>query len=144
MNTTHVIQRADGGISIITVPQDQDLDAEIDKWAETADPAWLPFTVTQCDQVPTDRAWRDAWAIQDGKVEVSIDKAREVHKARLRAAREPRLAALDVQYMRALESKDNTRAAAIVAEKQALRDITADPRIAAAATVEELAAVTLP
>lgn len=140
----NVIQRADGGLSIITVPDGQELNAEVDKWAETADPAWLPFTVTQCDQVPTDRAWRDAWALQGGKVEVSIDKAKDVHKARLRAERAPKLAALDVQYMRALEAKDASAAAVIVAEKQALRDITADPRIASATTVEQLTAVTLP
>lgn len=146
MNTTYVINRADGGISILTVPEGADLNVEIGKWVDTADMAWLPITATQCDpdQLPKDRTWRDAWAIQDGKVEVSIVKAREVHKERLRAARAPRLAALDVQYMRALEEKDETAAASIAAVKQALRDITADPRIASAATVEQLTAVTLP
>lgn len=41
---------------------------------------------------------------------------------RLRAERGPRLAALDVGYMRALESGQDTTQ--IVAEKQALREVT--------------------
>ena len=44
---------------------------------------------------------------------------------RLRAERDPRLAELDVQFMRALESGQNTDA--IAAEKLELRDVTAKP-----------------
>ena len=44
---------------------------------------------------------------------------------RLRAERDPRLAELDVQFMRAIEQGQDT--AAIAAEKQALRDVTSKP-----------------
>ena len=64
----------------------------------------------------------DAWELADGVVTVNINKAKEITKERLRAEREPLLAAQDVAFQRALESgADN---AAIVAEKQRLRDIT--------------------
>jgi hypothetical protein len=64
----------------------------------------------------------DAWELADGVVTVNINKAKEITKKRLRAEREPLLAAQDVAFQRALESgADN---AAIVAEKQRLRDIT--------------------
>ena len=64
----------------------------------------------------------DAWELVDGKVEVSLAKATEITKKRLRVEREPLLAAQDVKFQRALETGADTTA--IVAEKQRLRDIT--------------------
>ena len=64
----------------------------------------------------------DAWELVDGKVEVSLAKATELTKKRLRAEREPLFAAQDVAFQRAQESGADT--IAIVAEKQRLRDIT--------------------
>lgn len=64
----------------------------------------------------------DAWELVDGKVEVSVAKAKEITKKRLRMEREPLLQAQDVAFQRALESGADT--SAIVAEKQRLRDIT--------------------
>lgn len=64
----------------------------------------------------------DAWELVNGKVEVSLSKSKELTKNRLRAEREPLLAAQDVAFQRAQESGADTTA--IVAEKQRLRDIT--------------------
>jgi hypothetical protein len=64
----------------------------------------------------------DAWELADGKVTVSLAKATEITKKRLRAEREPLFAAQDVAFQRALETGADTKA--IVAEKQRLRDIT--------------------
>ena len=64
----------------------------------------------------------DAWELVDGKVEVSLAKATELTKKRLRAEREPLLQAQDVAFQRALETGADTTL--IVAEKQRLRDIT--------------------
>jgi hypothetical protein len=76
----------------------------------------------------------DAWEMTDTAVTVNLDKAKALTKTRLRAEREPLLAAQDVAFQRALESGADTTA--IVAEKQRLRDITtlAD----SATTLEEL------
>jgi len=74
-------------------------------------------------------------------IRVNLDKAREIKKDMIREARKPMLEALDVAYMRAVEAGDTTQQAQIAAEKQALRDATDDPAIAAASTPEELAAV---
>jgi hypothetical protein len=74
----------------------------------------------------------DAWELADGKVTVSLAKATEITKKRLRAEREPLLAAQDVAFQRALESGADT--SAIVAEKQRLRDITSF----SATTLEDL------
>jgi len=72
-------------------------------------------------------------------ITVNMEKARNIHREKMRAARAPLLAALDVAFQRALEQNANT--ATIVAQKQALRDVTSDPAIEAAQTVEELKAV---
>jgi len=64
----------------------------------------------------------DAWELVDGKVEVSLAKAKEITKKRLRAEREPLLAAQDVAFQRAQEANADTTA--IVAEKNRLRDVT--------------------
>ena len=53
---------------------------------------------------------------------VNLTKAKELTKDRLRAERAPLLQAQDIAFQRALEEGADT--AAIVAEKQRLRDIT--------------------
>ena len=91
--------------------------------------------------VPADRTFRNAWQFAGDAVEIDMGAAREIHKNNLRAERGPKLAALDVAYMKALEQNGDT--AAIVAKKQALRDVTADARIANVDTPDALKALTL-
>lgn len=77
-------------------------------------PSDLP--VGEDDFIP---AWRLDTA---NNVYVDIPTARIMTKDRLRTERKPLLEALDVAFMKALETGAST--AAIVAEKQRLRDIT--------------------
>jgi len=91
--------------------------------------------------VPTDRTFRGAWQFNGSAVEVDMTSARNIHKDNLRAERAPRLADLDVAYMKALEA--GTGAAEIAAQKQTLRDITDDARLVAASTPDELKALDL-
>lgn len=74
-------------------------------------------------------------------ITVNMNKAREIKKDMIRAERAPLLAALDVEYMRAVETGDTAKQADIAAKKQALRDATQDPAIATAQTPEQLKAV---
>ena len=71
-------------------------------------------------------------------ININLAKAKDIHKDNIRAARQPLLQKLDVDFQRALEQGSDT--AVIAAEKQALRDATAAPDIEAAATPEELKA----
>ena len=68
-------------------------------------------------------------------ITINFDKAVEITKQRLRAERTPLLQAQDVAFQRALASGADI--AAIVAEKQRLRDITA--LADQATTLDELA-----
>ena len=91
--------------------------------------------------VPADRTFRGAWSFNGDAVEVDMTAAKVIHKDNLRAERAPRLADLDVAYMKALEA--GTGADAIAAQKTTLRDITADARIDAASTPDALKALDL-
>lgn len=110
------------------------------------------------EQFPTDRTFRNAWRDRGGKVEVDMPHARELHRDRLRELRAPRLAELDIEYQRADEAASGKPGwmerlrgltaqdakGQIIAAKQRLRDVTADPRIEAAQTPEELKSIGLP
>ena len=61
-----------------------------------------------------------------------MTKAKELFKTRLREARNQKLAALDVEFQKALETSSDT--ATIVSKKQALRDAPAASAISAAST----------
>ena len=64
-------------------------------------------------------------------IKTDMAKAKEIHKTNIRNARAPKLAELDVEFQKALETGASTTD--IVAKKQALRDAPADSGIAAAA-----------
>ena len=69
-------------------------------------------------------------------ININMTKARDIHRDKVRQARNPKLAAKDVEVQRALETGADT--SAIVAAKQALRDAPAAFAIEAASTPDEL------
>ena len=69
---------------------------------------------------------------------IDMAKARAIHKTNIRAARTPKLAELDIEFQKALETGASTTD--IVAKKQALRDAPADSGIAAASDADALKA----
>ena len=71
-------------------------------------------------------------------ININMTKARDIHRDKVRQARNPLLVAKDVEFQRALETGADT--AAIVAAKQALRDAPASAAIEAATTPDELKA----
>lgn len=93
--------------------------------------------IMNVSDLPQANDFFDAYELADGVVTVSLPKAKELTKKRLRAEREPLLAAQDVAFQRALESGADTTA--IVAEKQRLRDITG--LVDAVTTLEGLRAI---
>lgn len=75
---------------------------------------------------------------------INMDKAKDIRREQFRKERKPLLDALDVQFMRAVETGDIALQQSIAEKKQMLRDAPASPEIAAAQTVDELKAITLP
>ena len=71
-------------------------------------------------------------------IKTDMTKAKEIHKNRIREARKPKLAALDIEFQKALETSADTTS--IVSKKKALRDAPANAAIDAAKTPDELKA----
>lgn len=71
-------------------------------------------------------------------ISVDMVKAREIKRDMIRAERAAMLAALDLEFMRAVEVGDTSKQQTIAAKKQRLRDATLDPAIDAAKTPDEL------
>jgi hypothetical protein len=86
--------------------------------------------------VPQHRAFRGAWEYNDDVVKTDMPKAVEIQQDKIRVARAPEMDKLDVEFMRKLEQGADV--APVSAKKATLRDITADARLAAATTSDEL------
>ena len=125
-------ENENGGVSV-TVPTGE-LSIEAVKEKDTPSGS----IIVDSETLPnSDNDFFDAWELSNGSVTVNLDKAKAITKTRLRAEREPLLAAQDVLFQRALETSADTTA--IVAEKQRLRDIT--NQVDSATTTTELRAM---
>ena len=100
-------------------------------------PANLSPMIVEHENLP-DYWFCKAWFVANGVVNVDMNKARELHRDRLRGARFNKLAELDVAFQRALETGADTKE--IVAKKQELRDLPKDQRIDVATNTDELKA----
>ena len=69
-------------------------------------------------------------------IKIDMAVAKEIHKTNIRNARTPKLAELDIEFQKALETGASTTD--IVAKKQALRDAPAADNISSAATTDDL------
>ena len=69
---------------------------------------------------------------------INMNKAKEIHKNKIRKARAPKLAELDVEFQKALETGASTTD--IVAKKNALRDAPAAAGISTAVNETDLKA----
>lgn len=88
----------------------------------------------------TDRTYRNAWKHTKGrgKPDHDIPKAREIQRVYLRHARLAEFCRLDIEYAIVDEAGDQQAKKEIGAIRQKFRDVTEDPRIEAAQTIEEL------
>jgi len=128
-----IIHENDNGGVSVTVPTGE-LSIEAVKTKDTPSGS----IIVDSDTLPnSDNDFFDAWQLSGSTVSVNISKAKEITKKRLRAEREPLLAAQDVLFQRALETSADTTA--IVAEKQRLRDITT--QVDSATTTAQLRAM---
>lgn len=100
------------------------------------------WRIVPTDSLPASRDFRDAWTDDQPTPTVDVDmtKARAIHMDRLRVLRNEKLAALDLDSLRAIESGDKARLSAISASKQELRDLPTSTDLSKIATPEELAA----
>lgn len=101
-------------------------------------PTGVSYEIVEDSVIPTDRSFRNAWIQNSKTIETDMAKAREIHKNNIRNARTLKLAELDIEFQKALETSSSTTD--IVSKKQALRDAPADSGIASADTEAKLKA----
>lgn len=111
------------GVGVI-IPSDPSL--TIEEIAERDVPQGLPFLITeQLNVHDIYDGYLSAYDYNEATgAEVNIDKAKAIHLNKFREARLPKLQALDVQFMKAVEQTDTEKQAEIALKKQALRDVT--------------------
>lgn len=143
------ITRSDGGVSIMAAKDDKDIADEIAKWESSSANTDDPLTAVSHRQLAgkgdwpddLDRDFRAAWTDNGSTVAVDLLKARGIHMARIRAARDEALKVKDIEFMRAVEGGDAAAQTRIAGEKQALRDLPASTDLTAAKTPADLRAI---
>jgi hypothetical protein len=118
MSQAIIFMNDNGGVSTCIPTGEISIEAVLTKDV----PAGKGARIVNLTDLPRDNDFYDAWEMDATSITVNFAKAVEITKNRLRAERTPLLAAQDVAFQRALEEGKAT--AAIVAEKQRLRDIT--------------------
>lgn len=101
-----------------------------------------PYDVSDVGH-PTDRMFRNAWQLSGTVIDIDMPAARELHRDNLRRERTAAFEPLDVDVSQKMVSGDMVGAQTSEAQRQALRDITSDPRIETAETPEDLQSLTL-
>jgi len=126
INTRIAYRDLEGGVSVLMpTPEFCANPANtIDMLIKTL-PLGVHFEIHQCEDIPTDRYFRNAWKLNAG-VYVDMECARGIHLDCLRKVRNEKLAELDVPFQRALEDKDTVMQDNIAAKKNALRDMPQD------------------
>ena len=145
--------RPDGGMSIVNAAPKDRLELVLGELTDEQYRAHviersIPVDAIDVHELPidwqppdVDRTFRNAWRKNGLTFTVDMAHARDIQREALRRVRKPMLEDLDIQYMQALEvGSDTTK---VAQEKQRLRDITADPRIEAAQTPEDLKKITI-
>lgn len=139
-----VIKKNDGSVFIMHLMGGQkNIQAEIDKWPLEQRNAVVSWREMPDEVIPSDRIYRDAWCDEtaDHVVDIDMPKAKEIHRVVLRSLREPKFSKIEREQRTALSNGDAKAAARAEQKLQALRDVTSDPAIEAATTLEELKSV---
>lgn len=137
MNKVIVFKNADGSVGVLNPSPQCHLTLE-EIAAKDLPEGCVEYQIFDAESLPSDKTFRNAWALKDGQLEHDMDKARDLQKVRLRGLRAPLLSKLDVDYQKADEEDDRAKKKKIADKKKALRDITVHESILAASSVEEL------
>ena len=131
-----IIYNQENGIMAICVPA-LNCGLSIEAIAEKDVPTENFKIIDKQDLDTLDEQFRNAWVCDtDMNPVIDLEKAKEVWKEKIRLKRGPALLDLDVQYMRALESNNDT--SEIVESKQELRDLPQNQDIESANSIEDL------
>jgi hypothetical protein len=110
-----------GGLGVI-IPILND-ESKITEFASKNIQAGVEYIIIDNSELPSDQTFRDAFEVNGG-LKFNSDKAKAIWKNKWREARKAKLALLDIDFMRAVESSDQAKQSEIASKKQSLRDVT--------------------
>ena len=119
-----IIYPQESGKLAVLIPAPCDL--TIEEIAAKDVPANTPYAIVDSLE-DVDNDYFDGFVYSDGEAVADIAKCKSIHLDKFREARKPKLSALDVAYMKAIETEDSVAASAIAVQKQELRDVTKRP-----------------
>jgi len=140
MSNKRIVYLAEDGVAAVVVPAPKYSGTMEDLLKKVVPEDCLDSAdIVEADTIPNDRTFRNSWVTEQGKsVEIDLAKAKDVAKDKVRQARTPKFAELDVAYQRADEAGDADAKTAVVVKKQTARDATADTKITNADSVDNL------
>lgn len=150
MTTKRIIWSGGGVLNIFNPASQKDVERDLNRkfknekeYVSFLKARIVPDTAANvliCDvvDIPTDLTFRDAWKRGALPVEINMPKARDIHMDHIREAREPELARLDKEWMRATGQKNTIEADEIEARRQHLRDLPQTLDLTTAKTPERL------
>ena len=120
-DTRIVYTQEDGTLAIIVpAPNCKDINDLL-----KAVPDGAPRQAIMQNDIPEDRYFRDAWELDQG-IKICRKKAEGIHLNKLRAIRDEKLKAEDIEYQKAIEFRDDAKMNAIANRKKKLRDMPMD------------------
>jgi len=140
MSNKRIVYLAEDGVAAVVVPAPKYSGTMEDLLKKVVPEDCLDSAdIVEADTIPNDRTFRNSWVTEQGKsVEIDLAKAKDVAKDKVRQARTPKFAELDISYQRADEAGDADAKAAVVVKKQTARDSTANTKITNADSVDNL------
>ena len=132
-----ILYTADNGNLVLVYPADN-CGLTVEQIQAKDIPTGVSSNIVDKAVIPTDRSFRWAWKFNGSAIETDMTKAKEIHKSNIRSARTSKLAELDIEFQRALETSADT--STIIAKKQALRDAPSASGISTAASEADLKA----
>ena len=148
MQIRYVFTRPDGGVSIIHGMPKSDIEKILGELTDEEYEAHvyersIPANAINVikialEDVPASREFRDAWTHDGKNFGHDLEKARAIQLERIRVARAPKLAALDIDYQKADEAGDVDLKKTIASQKQHLRDITSTLKTKTLTSIEDV------
>ena len=108
-----------GNVCVVTPTGESPIDTVVARVV----PAGVTYKIVEASEIPTDRAFRNAWKVDGGQIKEDFAKSVEITKERLREERKPLLEAADIKALRDIETKGAVSAETLTL-KQSLRDVT--------------------
>jgi hypothetical protein len=133
-----IYTRADGGVSVLNPAPNGRRENESDSdWLARIIAKDVPQDATGVrivdeSEIPTDRTFRNAWKADGESLVTDMARAREIHMARIRDARNKELSRLDIEQLKGND---------VSTRKQELRDLPNTFDLFGASTADALKAL---